>query len=155
MCFGCLCTGHISKHCENRMSCKTCGNKHPTVLHFDKKDKDLSTTDSVDTLVSTCGHTGAGGSDGILSILPVQVKSSKGNTINTYAFLDPGNTSTFCIERLINKLKVTGIKANIHLRTMAPEHKVSTYVLRELEIAGYGDGQFYSLQKRMPVTMGT
>ncbi|XP_061908754.1 uncharacterized protein LOC133653469 [Entelurus aequoreus] len=29
VCFGCLCIGHISKDCRRRLSCKTCGAKHP------------------------------------------------------------------------------------------------------------------------------
>lgn len=33
ICFGCLCTGHISKDCRKRISCSRCSLKHPTVLH--------------------------------------------------------------------------------------------------------------------------
>ena len=29
VCFGCLCTGHISNECRKRLSCKTCGSRHP------------------------------------------------------------------------------------------------------------------------------
>lgn len=35
LCFGCLNAGHISKHCERRLKCRTCGRNHPTYLHGD------------------------------------------------------------------------------------------------------------------------
>ncbi len=55
----------------------------------------------------TCGQIVAGGDgDCALSIGPVQVKSSKGQrVIQTYAFLDPGSSATFCSERLMHGLK--------------------------------------------------
>ncbi len=34
ICFGCMCTGHISKDCRNRLSCKVCNLKHPSILHI-------------------------------------------------------------------------------------------------------------------------
>lgn len=40
---------------------------------------------------------------------PVKVNSVKGNkTVETYSFLDPGSTATFCTEELMQDLKVTG-----------------------------------------------
>lgn len=58
---------------------------------------------------STCGHTGAGNSNGILPILPVQVKCNKGNkVIETYVFLDPGSTGTFCSENMVERLNTEG-----------------------------------------------
>ena len=33
LCFACLCTGHRSKECTNRLSCDKCEGKHPSVLH--------------------------------------------------------------------------------------------------------------------------
>ena len=40
LCFGCLKNSnptHTSKTCKNKIVCKTCNNKHPTSLHYDKK----------------------------------------------------------------------------------------------------------------------
>ena len=37
MCFGCLCSGHMSKDCTRRLTCKECGQNHPTVLHISKR----------------------------------------------------------------------------------------------------------------------
>ena len=38
LCFGCLCAGHWSRNCEGRLTCKTCGQRHPTVLHIDRRE---------------------------------------------------------------------------------------------------------------------
>lgn len=34
ICFGCLCTGHISRDCKKRSICKICHLKHPSLLHI-------------------------------------------------------------------------------------------------------------------------
>lgn len=39
ICFGCLCGGHISIECRKHLSCKTCGLRHPSILHIHHKDK--------------------------------------------------------------------------------------------------------------------
>ncbi len=167
ICFGCLRIGHLSKDCEKRLTCKVCNQNHPSVLHINQKERASNTdpnqsrkpsTSNAVVSLQTCGQTGAGNSDGILSILPVQVKSSKGNKIiQTYAFLDPGSTDTFCSETLMRKLNLNGRKAQISLLTMGPKASVSSYLLKDLEIASLTGKQFYDLpkvytQKRMPVS---
>lgn len=119
VCFGCLRTGHMSKDCSKRISCKACNQTHPSILHIEKKEKgkeeDRPKEQSVSgTAISRCGHTGAGGSNGILSILPVNVKCTKGNkVIQTYAFLDPESTDTFCSESLKEKLNIKGKRTSM------------------------------------------
>lgn len=34
LCFGCLGRGHMSKGCKQRLTCKECSLKHPTILHI-------------------------------------------------------------------------------------------------------------------------
>lgn len=112
------------------------------------------------TVAQTFGsQTGASG-NGILPILPVQVKARRGNkVIQTYAFLDNGSTSTFCTEALMRKLNLTGKKkkkSRICLLTMSPKTSVSTYIVKELEIFSLNGKRYHSLpnvytQKTMPV----
>lgn len=33
-CFACLIKGHLSKTCKNHLICRSCGKKHPTILHI-------------------------------------------------------------------------------------------------------------------------
>lgn len=170
LCFSCLCTGHLSKNCDRRITCKRCNRTHPSVLHIGEKDsvtrKDGEHTENTEqsktsnscTTPSACGLTGAGHCNGILTILPVEVKCSKGNKIiETHAFLDPGSTGTFCTRKLIEKLNMEGRKINIHLRTLGHNSIVESSVVDSLEISGFTNECFYSLPKvctqtEMPVS---
>ena len=46
LCFGCLRQGHLSKHCKNRKTCKTCGKPHPSSLHGEIKKRDENKDDA-------------------------------------------------------------------------------------------------------------
>lgn len=171
MCFGCLCIGHMSKDCRKRLICSVCNYRHPTLLHIYPKAKQISLTQAnsgglemarEDAVVSvqSSGLTGAGKQDCTLSILPVQVKSKRGQeTLVTYAFLDPGSTASFCTERLMTRLNLTGKKLGILLRTMGQEKVVDSYKLSDLEVAGLDSNNFCGLpeiftQRSMPVHRG-
>lgn len=152
ICFGCLCTGHISKDCRKRISCSRCSFKHPTILHKLELHVD-------NTLVSS-GLTGAGDQDCKLPIVPVQIKSNKGTkVVITYAFLDQGSTAVFCTESLMQKLHLTGRKGRILLRTMGQEKVVSSNIVSGLEVAALEGDKFLELpraytQESMPVHKG-
>lgn len=91
-------------------------------------------------------QTGAGEDDCTLAIVPVQVKSKKGSEIvQTYAFLDPGSSATFCTETLMNDLKLSGRKTDMLLKTMNEEKPVSTYVVSGLEVSSLFSNEFIDL----------
>lgn len=168
VCFGCLCIGHMSKDCKKCLSCKVCNLKHPSVLHVYLKGKETdSATGEAETVkrsdlisVQSSGLTGAGEQDCTLSIVPVQVKSKKGQeTLITYAFLDPGSSGSFCTEQLMNKLNLRGRRTDILLRTMGQEKVVGSHVVSDLEVAGLNSDCACELpdiytQKNMPVHRG-
>lgn len=92
LCFSCLQQGHMSKFCEDKLNCETCSLTHPTVLHMKNKDKvTLKKEPSedgkrqsvingfVDTSNKISSVTGAGDTDSILAIVPVQVKVKNGS----------------------------------------------------------------------------
>lgn len=54
--------------------------------------------------------TRAGEQDCKLAIVPVKIKSKKGQTVEIYAFLDQGKSASFCTVGLKNKLNHTGRK---------------------------------------------
>ncbi|KAK0138796.1 hypothetical protein N1851_024658 [Merluccius polli] len=165
LCFGCLCKGHMSKDCKDRLTCNICNQTHPNVLHInfgakghasrseEQPQKQISKVSS-----NACGHTGAGYSKCALSILPVQVKSVKGNKISqTYALLDPGSSATFCTERLAQKLCLEGKSTTVLLRTMAHEKPIKSVLISGLEVSELNGKMFIPLpdvytQKSMPVT---
>jgi len=163
VCFACLGHGHMSKDCNRRLTCKVCGQTHPTVLHIKRQKTAMIQSEEPyndqPTSQETCGHTGAGKDQCVLSILPVRVKSAKGNRIiNTYAFLDPGSSATFCTEDLMQKLNITGRRTNFLLFTMGQETVVPAFSLTGLEVSDLDSNCFYRLpevltQMKMPVTL--
>ena len=89
VCFGCLKRGHLSKDCRSRLTCEKCKQKHPDLLHYDQTEQTPQKTLENNAVVSphSCMHIGAGDETSIFSIVPVQVKSQKGETVlQTYAF---------------------------------------------------------------------
>ncbi|XP_043969743.1 uncharacterized protein LOC122829340 isoform X2 [Gambusia affinis] len=165
LCFGCLIPGHLSKSCKRKMECKECGFKHPDILH---KEKDCSSASprkndgvtgeellaaEVPITQESCALTGAGEADCVLWIVPVKVKSKNSEQyVETYAFLDPGSTATFCTEDLQKKLNVQGKPTKIRLSTMgqdAPENQklMDSMVLSELKVCGLEDSMYVELPK--------
>ena len=164
ICFGCLVRGHTNNRCFKRLTCKECKLNHPTVLHI-KKKKGTETTEMSENETTqasaspkACGHIGAGEEECVLSIVPVKVKSSKGNQIiQTYAFLDPGSSASFCTNSLMHQLNIRGKRTNILLRTMGQEKTVSSHIVTGLEVSELHGNTFTALpefytQKAMPVT---
>ncbi|XP_013885992.1 uncharacterized protein LOC106534037, partial [Austrofundulus limnaeus] len=154
-CFGCLKVGHMSKECRNRLTCDKCHLKHPTLLHINNKEPSISSA-FVTHQASVC--TGAGDHDCTLSIVPVKIKSKKGNKVlQTYAFLDPGSTATFITSTLMTQLNLQGTKTNILLRTMGQEKLVPSHCVTGLEISELGENNFMDLpevytQENIPVS---
>ena len=162
VCFGCLAkAGHISKDCAKRLQCTICKKQHPSALHIkakETKEAKETTLNSMQVSVKADEHTGAGNVQKCtLSIVPVQVKCTKGSKIiNTYAFLDPGSSATFCTENLLNKLNIRGKRTNILLKTMNQEQSVIAYMANGIEVSALNENNFIALpevytQKTMPV----
>ncbi len=170
LCFGCLTQGHMSKDCKRRMSCPDCSLKHPGVLHIIKQeDKQDGKSEDHDFAVSnaflslgqeTCGYTGAGDGECILSVIPVKVKSKKSEKpVETYAFLDPGSTTTFCTEDLMHQLNIQGKKTDFLLCKMGQQKNVQGYLLSDLEVCGLEENTYIDLptvltQRHLPVKDG-
>lgn len=160
LCFGCLKIGHISKDCKSRLTYK--------ILHIEQKDKvnKPEHTEQKDKPIGsnavlsphTCGHTRAGDETCIFSIVPLQVKSHKGDTVlQTYAFFDHGSSSTFCTENLMRRLNIAGQKTNSLLRTMNQVKPVISHYISSLEISSLDKDNYMKLSdvfthKTMPVS---
>lgn len=171
MCFSCLNKGHLSKDCKKKMSCHICLHKHPTVLHH-VKSEDINTEQPSSeptehqTLNSALASlqkenttlSGAGVDNCILAIVPVRIKSKKSpKIIETYAFMDPGSSGTFCTEDLARNLNLTGRKTSIFLTTMNHRGFVDSYMLTDLEVSSLEENSFIDLpkvftQKNIPVS---
>lgn len=157
LCFGCFGAGHMRRDCDNVPTCATCGKLHHVALHIDGKGASNLDQQATQDISQTYGLTGAGRNNCFLPIVPVRVKSSRcDQIINTYAFLDPGSSTTFCSENLMERLNIPGRKTQFLLQTMGQERMVSTYSLTGLEVSALDSSMFHKLrnvftQKRMPV----
>ncbi|XP_061882235.1 uncharacterized protein LOC133633659 [Entelurus aequoreus] len=163
MCFACLLIGHMSSVCPSRQTCRLCKKSHPSVLHYDRKDKVSKEVEKPSREVSSagaelCGHIGAGDQESVLSIVPVKVKAGKGSQVlSVYALLDPGSSASFCSEQLMSQLNIKGVKTHILLRTMNQKRSVPTHMVAGLEVSALDSNHFLPLpvvftQKEMPVT---
>ena len=130
-------------HEQNLMTCLHCQGKHPSILHIDKPTENENdhmtnwpkrSVSGTPVILDKEEDIGAG-KDCKLSIVPVQIKVSKGSkTIQTYAFLDPGSTSTFCTENLMRRLNTTGRKTTVLLQTMGQKKPVDSYEITGLQV---------------------
>ncbi len=165
MCFGCLGKGHMSSNCQRRLICQFCNANHPTVLHIDRKENEEKSNESKESSLSSAlvsmdagSRTGAGAKDCALAIVPVKVKLKKGSkAVQTYAFLDPGSSATFCTEQLMRELNAPGRKLDILLKTMGQEKTVNSYKISGLEVAALKGDAYLTLpdvytQSIIPVT---
>ncbi|KAL2082024.1 hypothetical protein ACEWY4_021842 [Coilia grayii] len=160
LCFGCLVPGHLSKFCKKKVEYKECALKHPDILHkakdenSEKKDgAQANERAEVPITQQSCGLTGAGEAECVLSIVPVKVKSKKSDKyIETYAFLDPGSTATFCTDDLQRQLNVRGKPTRILLSTMGQDKPgeqklLNSFAISDLEVCGLQDTMFIDLPK--------
>jgi len=178
LCDNCLHTGHMAKFCPKESFCKieNCKltRKHSTFLHpkDDQPNKakahnceNSTSAGSQNTAKSSCissqalcNSTGAGDSVTGLPVVPVKVRS-KGTDriIETYAFLDPGSNTTFCTERLINRLGISGKSTTLSLTTMNSDNVMSESQLVSLEVYDLNRKNVIELPKaysctKLPVT---
>ncbi len=168
VCFGCLVKGHMSRTCQNRQTCSLCSKQHPTILHIPlNESKDQTDSGSSSSNLGKAVSSGLvslkteaiGCSDKqcTLAIIPVQVKLTNSNHIvQTYAFLDPGSSATFCTDQLRKDLNAKGKHQQILLRTMGQTKPINTLLVKDLEVCSLDGKEFIKLpdvytQKEIPV----
>lgn len=113
LCFGCLGKGHISKDCKRKMTCQTCSERHPSLLHIPRKEvgsepahaecqeevsaEKMIVSSALVSLDNERSTRDRSGDKCVLAVLPVWVKAKKcSKMVKTYAFVDPGSSATFC-----------------------------------------------------------
>ena len=165
LCNNCLMPGHMAISCPKESYCKVVGckighRKHSTFLH-PKNKKPVKTEPAalseaqpnnagnegqtgqarscfseVVACEGLCNATGAGAPATGLAIVPVNVRAKgKEKTVQTYAFLDPGSNTTFCTDKLIDRLGATGRKVALSLTTMDNDNVKSQSLVVSLEVS--------------------
>ena len=117
LCFGCLKPGHRSRECRGRLTCKVCGKMHPSVLHiFQAVSGGVSPASAVVSVTSNIETSTR------MPAIPVKVRCGDGPVVQTYGFIDSGNSLSFCSHDLLSQLGVKKPKqTRLTLTTMARE----------------------------------
>ena len=124
LCYGCceeISSQHTARSCKNRRTCKICKEEHPTGLHgFTFKRKNKSNNNGTDSNDPTVSCATATFSQVIgMCVVPVRVKHSDSDKeVKTFALLDTWSQGTFVTEDLISKLRVSGVKTSINIKTL-------------------------------------
>ncbi|XP_038065549.1 uncharacterized protein LOC119735724 [Patiria miniata] len=139
--YNCLRPGHVSSACSLHRVCSVtgCGKRHTKFLHPLKQTPSSSVGDArpagleataqssfTETDLGTSCVTGVGVYRVALPIVAVKVSAVDGHcSIDTYALLDNGSTSSFCTEELASQLNIEGKRQSLTLTTMT-KAKVKT-----------------------------
>ena len=165
LCYKCLSSRHRTSACKVIKTCTVpgcTGTYHNTLLHKFKPAEGLAQlqveplstgdkhsparvpeTNSSETSVVACSHI----SDGVyLCVVPVKVHC-KGKTVRTYAFLDQGSTHSFCDDKLIRALGVSGQEENMTLQTLCNPSVTCRGVTLSLDVSSLDGIQSISLTK--------
>ena len=156
LCFGCLSSNHAVKECPERKTCTVanCTRKHPTILHTNTtgriRQSDIPIASTSPHEESTRVHNGMVKMDRSrigMAVVPVKVwLKSSGPPVVTYAFLDSGNSSTFCTESLMRQLGVDGTRTRISLTTLEKKDSpIDSFVVRDLVISDLDENVFIEL----------
>ena len=141
-CYGCMNGRHLSRTCNKRKECQTCGGLHPTLLHFEVKKRPTAdstsevTTHRIETIVSH--QSGNGGPTGHYNSLIMPVMVYKNDTpherIMVYALLDDQSNSSFISQQTLSQLKGTGRPTTIKLSTMLEERTIASEIVHGLSV---------------------
>ncbi|XP_045450124.1 uncharacterized protein LOC123658876 [Melitaea cinxia] len=120
ICFNCLIKGHNVLNCRQSTTCKKCGRRHHTLLHYTPLNKtDLlsgsssSTEEKREHPASSCNtvcmKTETQSHQVILATAQLAVKAQKGNTYILRALIDQGSQASFLTEAAAQLLQLDRI----------------------------------------------
>lgn len=146
LCYGCMKPGHSVKECRHRLSCDTCGGRHPSCLHDENYTRKVNCTP-----VSNQGTTGTAASISLKitnneqsthtsMIVPVWVSTDRnpGSETLVYALLDTQSDTVFVDRELSNKLQADSCPVKLKLTTMTGKDVViPSERVTGLKVRGY------------------
>ena len=130
---------HNAENCKQRLTCKTCGNSHPTVMHgYTKKVRSDTSTSVKSDIKNPVAYIPTCFSYKVLSmrILPIDIYCDKTKSqVQTYAMFDNCNQGTFTNESPINGLKISGLTRSMTVKTINGQEAVKTKAIKDLKAA--------------------
>ena len=108
LCFICLNSGHTTKDCKTKSSCRTCKGRNNSLLHVASNTVSSNSTGSVLT-----GHSGIHFTFGFLptAMIPIANSSSTNNLCR--ALLDSGSQLSFVTEDTVQGMELKRLKQSI------------------------------------------
>ncbi|XP_074649022.1 uncharacterized protein LOC141904335 [Tubulanus polymorphus] len=145
LCFDCGQSGHIAAKCTDRMKCAKCGKQHLTSFHSEtpsipKEPKEPPPKLNEDEPPKPSGATISVDTEnihGTMAIIPVRLRLKGGiKEIETYCFLDPDSSISFCRTDLVEELGASKKPQRLNIGTANhPDGKpVKTNKVNGLEI---------------------
>ena len=134
LCFNCLGPNHTARKCKCAKGCKICGRKHNTLLHMPQGDS-TSTAEPQNKVTSgyinnTCLRRVA------LPVTSVVIKpAGGGKAVTTYALLDPGSSASFCSNKLLEMLGISGRETEMSLTTVDRANSIQKAKVVSLEVS--------------------
>lgn len=118
ICINCLRPGHFAKNCSSG-SCKVCGAKHNTLLHFDRAKATTDQSNAQNTTTAAMCSTGSSDlrkeTNVVLSTALIDVSGKNGLKKEAQAFLDSCSQSNFITQSLYKKLKLKQVSVNMQI----------------------------------------
>ena len=149
LCFACLCDGHMSKTCKNRLTCSICSKKHPTILHFtsspvtQKSGLTPTTARNAEDIPKICATKNDNKRKIITPVVPAKIKLQYGNQeVTMNCALDNCSTDCWLNEKLLHVLGIRPQETTINVTTMQSTNaEIKTKVINNLQVTDL-DGNY-------------
>ena len=107
LCFNCLCPGHVTKECKSKHTCKTCNNKHNTLLHADSASKGEVTGSLI------AGQTRTFSVSGLIptALIPIEDEASSITLCRT--MIDSGSQLSLISEAAVQRMQLKRQKQSL------------------------------------------
>ena len=109
LCFNCLSAGHKSESCQSRHSCRTCGQRHHTLIHLSESKEKNREIDPINQTPSSLVATNISDEQHALFITCQVLVEGPGGKVKARALIDPGSAVSLATNRLAATVKAEKI----------------------------------------------
>ena len=115
LCFNCLSAGHKSESCQSRHSCRTCGQRHHTLIHLSESKETNREMDPINPTPSSLVATNISDEQHALFITCQVLVEGPGGKVKARALIDPGSAVSLATNRLATTVKAEKIKRTTNM----------------------------------------
>ena len=121
LCFNCLNTGHITKDCPSKSSCRKCDKRQNTLLHLEREE-----STSKDKQHTNLHHSTAKFNSVLLPTAIVPVMASDGSIVKCRALLNTGAQLSMMTEEFAQRLKLERSPSEMNLNRIVSSKTISS-----------------------------